>query len=79
MKTGALKRIRLPHSKLGRLIVGMALVIGGILGFLPVLGFWMIPLGLAVLSVDIPWVRRRRRRLQVWWGKRFNNRAGKLS
>jgi hypothetical protein len=32
-----------------------------------VLGFWMIPLGLLVLSVDIPIVRRRRRQLAVWW------------
>jgi hypothetical protein len=32
-----------------------------------VLGFWMIPLGLLVLSVDIPIVRRWRRQLAVWW------------
>jgi hypothetical protein len=75
MKIGARRRIKLPHSRLGRLVVGIALVIGGILGFLPVLGFWMVPLGLAVLSVDIPYIRRRRRRFQVWWGRRFNNRT----
>jgi hypothetical protein len=40
------------------------------LGFLPVLGFWMLPLGLALLSVDLPSVRRRRRKLSVWWGRR---------
>ena len=43
------------------------LVLGGLLGFLPVLGFWMIPLGLLVLSIDIPIVRRWRRQLAVWW------------
>lgn len=37
-----------------RIPAGVALVIGGALGFLPVLGFWMLPLGLAVLAVDIP-------------------------
>jgi hypothetical protein len=30
-------------------------------GFLPVLGFWMIPLGLLILSLDLPLVRRWRR------------------
>ena len=64
------RRIKLPRSRGARIGIGIALVVGGILGFLPVLGFWMVPLGLAVLSVDIPWVRRQRRRLVVWWGRR---------
>jgi hypothetical protein len=55
--------LRLPKSRLGRLVVGWALVVGGILGFLPVLGFWMLPLGLYVLSMDSPKIRRMRRRL----------------
>ncbi len=50
--------------------MGLALVVGGLLGFLPILGYWMIPLGLVVLSVDFAPVRRGRRRLQVWWGRR---------
>ncbi len=58
-----------PSRKL-RMAAGLALVIGGILGILPVLGFWMLPLGLLLLSVDVPWVRRGRRRLAVWWGRR---------
>jgi len=28
------------------------------LGFFPVLGFWMIPLGLVVLATDFRWARR---------------------
>ena len=50
---------------------GVALVAGGVLGFLPVLGFWMLPLGLVLLSDDIPWLRRRRRRAQVWLTRRW--------
>ncbi len=57
----------LPRSRIVRVGAGVLLVFFGFLGFLPVLGFWMIPLGLAVLSVDIPAVRRWRRRLEVWW------------
>ena len=64
------RTLHLPHSKPARIAIGSTLVAGGILGFLPVLGFWMVPLGALVLSHDLPWARRRRRRLAVWWEKR---------
>ncbi len=57
----------LPQSKPVRIGLGILLVAGGLVGFLPVLGFWMIPLGLLVLSIDLPIVRRWRRQLTVWW------------
>jgi hypothetical protein len=60
----------LPKSKPVRIGLGIILVALGLLGFLPVLGFWMIPLGLLVLSVDLPIVRRWRRQLTVWWHKK---------
>ncbi len=66
-------RISLPRTRGPRIGLGIALVVGGMFGLLPVLGFWMVPLGLAVLSIDIPWVRRQRRRLWVWWGRRKEN------
>ena len=75
-------RIRLPGSRAGRIALGVLLVILGLFGFLPVLGFWMIPLGLGVLSYDIPAVRRLRRRLTVWSyrliGRRFPKLAARL-
>jgi hypothetical protein len=64
------RRFSLPRSRAGRVALGVGLVVGGFVGFLPVLGFWMLPLGLIVLSVDLALVRRHRRRLQVWWGRR---------
>ena len=58
-----------------RILVGVALVVGGIFGFLPVLGFWMVPLGLVVIFFDVPWVKARWRAFRVWWkGKTNNNR-----
>jgi hypothetical protein len=54
-----------------RKTVGILLIIGGLLGFLPVLGYWMLPLGLALLAVDWPWARRLYRRLLSWWGRRI--------
>ena len=64
------RHFHLPKSKPVRIGLGILLVACGLLGFLPVLGFWMIPLGLLVLSVDIPMVRRWRRQLTVWWHRR---------
>ena len=64
----------LPKSQMARIIIGVLLIIGGILGFLPVLGFWMIPLGFLVLSQDLPVVRRWRRNITLKW----NGRGQKL-
>lgn len=62
--------IRLPQSASARIALGLLLVAGGFLWFLPILGLWMLPLGLLVLSHDIPAVRAWRRKLVVWWGRR---------
>ncbi len=66
----------MPRNRLVRTVVGLLLLIGGVLGFLPILGFWMIPLGLIVLSVDFPFVRRFRRRLAVRWGRASSHAFG---
>ena len=36
-----------------RLIAGLLLIVGGVFGFLPVLGFWMIPLGISIAALDV--------------------------
>ena len=59
------RHFHLPQSKPIRIGLGILLVAFGLVGFLPVVGFWMIPLGLLVLSVDVPIVRRWRRQLAV--------------
>ena len=59
-----------PQSKPLRITLGVALVLCGFIGFLPVLGFWMAPLGLLVLSIDIPIVGRWTKRAAAWWRKR---------
>jgi hypothetical protein len=73
------RQIKLPQSRRRRIVLGVALVLGGFVGFLPVLGFWMVPLGLAVLSIDLPAVRRQRRRIVVWWGRRRRARSKRPS
>jgi hypothetical protein len=64
------RQIPMPASRMGRMALGVALIFFGFLGFLPILGFWMIPLGLLVLSHDLAMVRRWRRRLAVWYERR---------
>ena len=64
------RKISMPHSRPLRITIGILLIFFGILGFLPILGFWMIPLGLLVLSHEWAAVRRLRRRLVVWWERR---------
>ena len=50
-------RVKLPRGV--RTLIGVLLMIGGVFGFLPVLGVWMIPLGLAFITLDVPPLRRR--------------------
>jgi len=47
-----------PQAKWVRLPLGCALIAAGALGFLPVLGFWMLPIGALLIGEDIPPVRR---------------------
>jgi hypothetical protein len=64
------RTIQLPQSRGKRMMVGGGFVVGGLLGFLPVLGFWMLPVGLVILSNDVGYLRRRRRRVVLWWYRR---------
>lgn len=81
------RRIHLPGHPIIRIVLGCILLLGGFLGFLPVLGFWMVPLGLMILAVDIPMARRLRRRFEIrlgrWlvrtspkWARRFGFSTG---
>jgi hypothetical protein len=68
----AVYRLKRHPSAWVRRGLGVALVIGGLLAFLPVLGIWMLPLGLVILSDEVHELRRPRRRLQVWAGSRWS-------
>ena len=64
------REFSMPRSRGLRIAIGALLIFGGTLGFLPILGFWMIPIGLLVLSYEFALVRRHRRRFVVWWERR---------
>ncbi len=72
---GAALRWAIDASPFIRWPIAIIFIFGGFLGFLPILGFWMAPLGLLVLSYEFHVVRRLRRRFIVWWEKRRRNGA----
>ena len=46
--------VRKPTSIYVRIPLAFLLVVGGFLSFLPVLGLWMLPLGLLLFAQDVP-------------------------
>jgi hypothetical protein len=58
--------VRRPTSRLVRLPLGALLIFGGVFGFLPVLGFWMLPLGLILIARDVPALEPPLARLFAW-------------
>jgi hypothetical protein len=55
-----------PSSRVVRIPAGVLLILSGFLWFLPVLGLWMLPLGMLLLAQDVPFMRRLVDRLLAW-------------
>ncbi|HYC04027.1 MAG TPA: hypothetical protein VED40_12065 [Azospirillaceae bacterium] len=51
-------KLRCPEARWVRIPVAILCFCGGFLGFLPVLGFWMVPVGIVLLAIDLPFLRR---------------------
>jgi hypothetical protein len=58
--------LRAPSSRWVRVPFGLLLIIGGIFGFLRVIGFWMAPLGALLIAQDVPFLRRPTLRALGW-------------
>ncbi|HEV2621951.1 MAG TPA: hypothetical protein VGU65_07680 [Frateuria sp.] len=63
--------LRAPSSRWLRIPAGVLLVLGGIFSFLPLLGLWMLPLGLLLLAQDLPFLRRPTRRTMILLERRW--------
>lgn len=46
--------LRKPSSLIIRWLIALLLIVGGVFSFLPVLGLWMLPLGLILIAQDVP-------------------------
>lgn len=81
------ERLLRDGMRIVRVPMAMILVLGGVFSFLPVLGLWMLPLGVMLLAVDVPLIRptvsansiRGRRRLSVFWRERIRRRRRRLA
>jgi hypothetical protein len=62
----ALRWLRHPKSRFVRIPVGLLLIVGGILSFLPALGIWMLPLGLLLIAYDVPFLRKPVGYFTIW-------------
>jgi hypothetical protein len=62
--------LRRPSARWVRVPAGVLLVCGGLMGMLPLLGIWMLPLGLILLAEDIAPLRRARDRILEWIERR---------
>ncbi len=68
------EKLRDPRRRWLRVPVGVALVAGGIFGFMPLVGFWMIPLGLSLLALDFPAVEKANR----WMARKYRDAVARL-
>ena len=64
--------LRMPSSFAVRLIIAILLVLGGVFGFLPVLGVWMLPLGLLLIAQDVPFLRKPLVAVFAWAEMKFH-------
>jgi fatty acid desaturase len=71
-----LKSAGRPGAMWVRIPLAIALMIGGLLGFLPLLGFWMFPLGLALTAFDLPFLRKPLARMLAFINEKAEPRAG---
>ncbi|ABD06219.1 hypothetical protein RPB_1509 [Rhodopseudomonas palustris HaA2] len=69
--------LRKPSSKYVRLPVGVLLVGGGVFSFLPVLGLWMLPLGLVLIAQDVPALEKPTARTLGWLERKWVARQRK--
>lgn len=58
--------LRKPSSRWVRLPIAILLIVASLFSFLPVFGLWMLPLGLMLLAIDVPFLKRPTGRALVW-------------
>ena len=68
----AIRWLRDPTKRWIRLPMGVAFVIGGLLWFLPVLGLEMLPIGLLLIAVDVPVLRKPVGSATLWLECQWN-------
>ncbi len=63
--------LRTPSARWVRIPAGVLLTLGGVFSILPVLGIWMLPLGLLLIAYDVPFLREPVGRFTIWGAQRW--------
>jgi hypothetical protein len=58
--------LREPRLRWARTIAGILLIIGSMFWFLPIVGLEMLPIGLMLIALDVPFLRRPVARMIAW-------------
>jgi hypothetical protein len=72
-----IRSLRHPDSRWVRIPVGVLLIMGGLMApLVPVLGVWMIPIGLLLLASDVPFLRRPMAAFTIWCAEKWVSLKG---
>ena len=66
--------LRKPSSILVRIPLAILLIFGGVFSFLPILGLWMLPLGLVLFAQDVPILQGPIARMLGWIERKWEER-----
>jgi hypothetical protein len=66
--------LRKPSSRYARIPLAVLLILGGIFSFLPVLGVWMLPLGLVLFAQDVPPLQKPMAQSLGWIERKWQER-----
>ncbi len=66
--------LRRPSSRYARIPLAALLIVGGTFSFLPVLGIWMLPLGLVLFAQDVPVLQGPMARMLGWIERKWIER-----
>jgi hypothetical protein len=66
--------LRKPSSRLVRIPLAILLIAGGFFSFLPILGLWMLPLGLVLFAQDVPMLQTPTAKMLGWIERKWIER-----
>src|SRR5712675_2042906 len=66
--------LRKPSSRYARIPLAILLIAGGIFSILPVLGLWMLPLGLVLFAQDVPMLQKPIAKMLGWIRRKWIER-----
>ena len=80
-----IRSLRHPDARWIRIPVGVFFILGGFIApLVPILGVWMVPIGLLLIAYDVPFLRRPVAHFTIWCAEKwvavkdwFNRRSGR--